>query len=119
MKRSLLRAKIHRVTVTATEVHYEGSCAIDEALLAAADIREFEQVEIYDVTNGARFTTYAVKAPRDSGIVAVMGAAARLVMVGDLLIVAAYAQLDDSELEEHRPRIVHVDAQNRITDATL
>jgi aspartate 1-decarboxylase len=116
MKRTMLRAKLHRVTVTATDVHYEGSCAIDEALLEAADIREFEQIDLYDVDNGARFTTYAVKAPRGSGTIAVMGAAARLVSVGDLVIIASYAQLEESELAAHRPRLVYVDAKNHISD---
>jgi aspartate 1-decarboxylase len=97
-------------------VHYEGSCAIDEALLEAADIREFEQIDLYDVDNGARFTTYAVKAPRGSGTIAVMGAAARLVATGDLVIIACYAQLEESELDAHRPRLVYVDARNRISD---
>jgi len=116
MKRTMLRAKIHRARVTATELHYEGSCAIDEALLEAADIREFEQIDVYDVDNGQRFTTYAVRAPRDSGTIAVMGAAARLVGLGDLVIIAAYAQLEESEIEGHRPRLVYVDARNSITE---
>ncbi len=116
MKRTMLRAKLHRVTVTAIDVNYEGSCAIDEALLEASDIREFEQIDVYDVANGQRFTTYAVKAPRGSGTIAVMGAAARLVSVGDLLILAAYAQLEESEVAAHRPRLVYVDTRNRITD---
>jgi aspartate 1-decarboxylase len=115
MKRSMLRAKLHRVTVTATDVHYEGSCAIDEALLEAGDIREFERIDVYDVANGERFTTYAVKAPRGSGTVAVMGAAARLVSAGDLLIIAAYAEFDEREVAEHRPRLVYVDAANVVT----
>ncbi len=115
MKRTMLRAKLHRVTVTAVDVHYEGSCAIDEALLEAADIREFEQIDVYDVANGERFTTYAVKAPRGSGTIAVMGAAARLVSVGDLLILACYAAFEESELAGHRPRLVYVDAKNRVT----
>jgi aspartate 1-decarboxylase len=114
MKRSLLRAKLHRVTVTATDVHYEGSCAIDQDLLEAADIREFERVDVYDVANGERFTTYAVTAPRGSGTIAVMGAAARLVSVGDLLIIAAYATFEEHELSAHRPRLVYVDQANAI-----
>ena len=114
MRRILLKSKLHRVTVTQTELHYEGSCAIDEGLLEAADLREFEQVDIYNVNNGQRFTTYVVCAPRGSGTVCVMGAAARLASPGDALIVAAYAPLEDGELAGFRPRIVLVDAHNRI-----
>jgi aspartate 1-decarboxylase len=114
MKRVLLKSKLHRVTVTQTELHYEGSCAIDEGLLEAADLREYEQVDIYNVNNGQRFTTYVVRAPRGSGTVSVMGAAARLASPGDALIVAAYAPLDDADLAAFKPHIVLVDAQNRI-----
>lgn len=117
MKRVLLKSKLHRVTVTQTELHYEGSCAIDDALLEAADLREYEQVEIYNVNNGERFTTYVVRAPRGSGSVRVMGAAARLASPGDRLIVVAYAPFDETELPGFRPRIVLVDERNRIAEA--
>ena len=117
MRRTLLRSKLHRVTVTRTELNYEGSCAIDEVLLEAAGLQEYEQVDLYDVDNGQRFTTYVVRAPRGSGTVCVMGAAARLASVGDRLIVAAYASYDEAELARHAPVIVRVDARNRIVAA--
>jgi aspartate 1-decarboxylase len=114
MMRTLLKSKLHRVTVTRTELHYEGSCAVDEALLEAADLLEYEHVDIYNVTTGQRFSTYVVKAPRGSGTICVMGAAARLAGVGDRLIVAAYAAFDEAEVRNARPRVVLVDEQNRL-----
>ena len=116
MKRTLLKSKLHRVTVTQTELHYEGSCAVDEALLEAADLLEYERVDIYNVNTGQRFSTYAVKAPRGSGTIRVMGAAARLASVGDRLIVAAYASFDEAEVHGHRPRVVQVDEKNHILE---
>lgn len=112
--RTLLKAKIHRVTVTQAELHYEGSCAIDEELLIAADIGEYEQIDIYNVANGARFTTYVIQGERGSGIISVNGAAARKAAPGDLLIIASYGVLSDAELKHFQPRLVYVDAQNRI-----
>ena len=91
--RTVLKGKLHRVTTTHSELHYEGSCAIDEDLLNAADIREYEQIDIYNVTNGERFTTYAIRGERGSGIVSVNGAAARKAAPGDLLIVVSYGVL--------------------------
>jgi aspartate 1-decarboxylase len=114
MQRTMLKSKIHRVTCTHCEVHYEGSCAIDTNLLDAADIREYQQIDIYNVNNGARFTTYAIAAERGSGIVSVNGAAARLAAPGDLLIIASYAAYDDVELAKYKPDLVYVDAKNRI-----
>jgi len=116
MMRVLLKSKLHRVTVTRTELHYEGSCAVDEALLEAADLREYERVDIYNVNTGQRFSTYVVKAPRGSGTVCVMGAAARLASVGDRLIVAAYASFDEAEMAAFKPRVVLVDEKNRIVE---
>ncbi len=116
MQRTLLKSKLHRVTVTRTELHYEGSCAVDEALLEAADLREYERVDIYNVNTGDRFSTYVVRAPRGSGTVCVMGAAARLAGIGDRLIVAAYAAFEESEIPTHRPRVVLVDEANRIVE---
>lgn len=116
MKRTLLKSKLHRVTVTQTELHYEGSCAVDEALLEAADLIEYERVDIYNVNTGQRFSTYAVKAPRGSGTICVMGAAARLASVGDRLIVAAYATFDEAEVAGFKPRVVRVDEKNHILD---
>ena len=114
MMRNLLKSKLHRVTVTQTELHYEGSCAVDEALLEAADLNEYERVEIYNVNTGQRFATYVVRAPHGSGTVCVMGAAARLASPGDQLIVAAYAALPEAELAAFKPRIVLVDSGNRV-----
>jgi len=110
----MLKSKIHRATTTHSELHYEGSCAIDEDLLDAADIREYQQIDIYNVTNGERFTTYAIRAQRGSGIISVNGAAARKAAVGDLLIIASYAVYDEAELANYKPRLVYVDGRNRI-----
>ncbi|MBM3573961.1 MAG: aspartate 1-decarboxylase [Alphaproteobacteria bacterium] len=94
MQRTMLKSKIHRATVTHSELNYEGSCAIDEDLLDAADIREYEQIDIYSVTNGERFTTYVIRAERGSGVVSVNGAAARRAAPGDILIIASYSIYD-------------------------
>ena len=115
MQLSLLKTKIHRATVTHAELNYEGSIAIDGLLLDATGIREFEQVHIWDVTNGARFTTYALRAEAGSGIISLNGGAARHVQVGDLVIIAAFAQLDANEAATFKPDLVYVDAGNRIT----
>ncbi|MDE1943333.1 MAG: aspartate 1-decarboxylase [Betaproteobacteria bacterium] len=114
MLRTMLQAKLHRVTVTQSELGYEGSCAIDEDLLDAAGILEYQQIDIYNVNNGDRFTTYAIRGQRGSGMISVNGAAARKAQVGDILIIAAYATLDEAELESFQPRLIYVDAQNRI-----
>jgi len=113
MQRTLLQAKLHRVTVTQADLHYEGSCGIDEILLEASGIREFQQIEIYNVNNGERFSTYAIRAPRGSGDISLNGAAARKAMVGDLLIIAAYAGYSEAELAGYRPVVVLVDERNR------
>lgn len=114
MQRMMLKSKLHRVTVTASELHYEGSCAIDEDLLDLADIQEYQQIDIYNVSNGERFTTYAIRAHRGSGIISVNGAAARKAAPGDLLIIAAYAMYSEVELERFRPELVYVDGRNRV-----
>lgn len=116
MQRTMLKAKLHRVTATHSELNYEGSCAIDETLLDAADIREYEQIDIYNVANGERFTTYAIRAQRGSGIISINGAAARKASPGDLLIIASYASYSEFELQKYHPKLVYVDAQNRIVD---
>lgn len=113
MQRNLLKSKIHRATVTASELHYEGSCAIDLDLLEAADIREFERVEIWNVSNGARLNTYAIVAERGSGTISLNGSAARHAQVGDLVIIATFADYADEESASHKPRLVFVDAANR------
>ncbi len=114
MQRTMLKSKLHRVRVTHSELDYEGSCAIDEELLEAADIREYQQIEIYNVNNGERFTTYAIRAQRNSGIISVNGAAARKAAPGDILIIATYAIYNELELEKYKPELVYVDAMNRI-----
>ena len=116
MQRTMLKSKLHRVHVTHSELQYEGSCAIDETLLDAADIREYQQIEIYNITNGERFTTYAIRAQRNSGIISVNGAAAHKASPGDLLIIATYATYTEIELEKFKPQLVYVDADNRIVD---
>lgn len=115
MQRTMLKSKLHRVTVTQAELHYEGSCAIDEDLLDAADIREYQQIEIWNVDNGERFTTYAIKAERGSGTISVNGAAARKASPGDLLIIATFATYNEIELAKYAPDLIYVDAKNRIT----
>ncbi len=116
MQRTMLQAKLHRVHVTHSELHYEGSCAIDDDLLDAADIREYQQIDIYNVTNGERFTTYAIRAQRGSRVISVNGAAAHKANPGDLLIIAAYASYSELELQRFHPKLVYVDEQNRIKD---
>ena len=115
MQRTLLRAKLHRVHVTHSELDYEGSVAIDGRLLDAADIREYERIEVYNRNNGERFNTYAIRAQDGSGIISVNGAAAHKADPGDILIICAYATLDEKELATFKPRLVYVDDQNRIT----
>lgn len=114
MQRTLLKSKLHRVHVTASELGYEGSCAIDEALLEAADIREYEQIQIYNVNNGERFSTYAIRGTRGSGMISVNGAAARKAAVGDIMIIATYATYNEVELNAYQPKLVYVDEKNRI-----
>jgi len=115
MQRIMLKSKLHRVTVTQAELHYEGSCAIDDDLLDAADIKEYQQIEIYNVNNGERFSTYAIRAERGTGTISVNGAAARLAAPGDLLIIASYVSMNEIELAKFEPDLVYVDAKNRIT----
>jgi L-aspartate-alpha-decarboxylase len=114
MKRMLLKSKIHRATVTDASLHYEGSITIDPVLMEATDIVEWEQVDIYDINNGNRLTTYAISGERDSGVICLNGAAARLVHIGDLVIICSYSAYTEEERRRHEPRIVLVDASNRI-----
>ncbi|HSH73998.1 MAG TPA: aspartate 1-decarboxylase [Methylophilaceae bacterium] len=116
MQRTMLKSKLHRVRVTHSELDYEGSCAIDETLLEAADIREYQQIDIYNVTNGERFSTYAIRAQRNSGTISVNGAAARKASPGDLLIIASYAVYNEIELEKFKPELVYVNNSNQIVD---
>lgn len=113
MFRTLLQAKLHRVRVTQADLHYEGSCGIDEALLDAAGLVENQYIEIYNVSNGERFSTYIIKAPRGSGEISLNGAAARKAMVGDPLIICAYSQYSAEEAERHVPAVVIADEANR------
>jgi aspartate 1-decarboxylase len=114
MMRDMLRAKIHRISVTEANVDYEGSITIDSTLMAACDMLPYERVEVYDVDNGNRFATYLIPGEPGSGVCCVNGAAARLVQVGDRLIVCAYCSLDEDEVQVHRPSIVLVDDENVI-----
>jgi len=117
MQLNMLKAKIHRATVTQAELDYEGSCAVDEQLLKAAGIREFEQLHIYNITSGERFVTYAIRASAGSGTISVNGAAAHRAKPGDLVILCAYSQLTEAEAEKHQPSLIYVDDQNRISHA--
>jgi aspartate 1-decarboxylase len=110
----MLKAKLHRATVTRSELGYEGSCAIDGAVLDLSGIREYEQIQIYNINNGARFTTYAIRAEEGSGVFSVNGAAARLACPGDLLIVCAYAQYDHKELADYKPTLIYFNEKNEV-----
>ena len=120
MQRTMLKSKIHRATVTGSDLHYVGSITIDPDLLEAADILEHEQVHVVDVDNGARFETYTIAGERGTGTMQVNGAAARLVHRGDTVIVISYAQYDAAELARYEPRVVHVEAAtNAILDVDV
>ena len=116
MFKTFLHAKIHRATVTHCELHYEGSCGIDQDLLDASGIRPNEQVHIWNVSNGERFVTYAISSPRGSGVISLNGSAARRASVGDLVIIAAFASVPDDKVDEHVPTLVFVDGANRIAE---
>ena len=113
---TLLKAKLHRARVTHCELHYEGSCGIDSDLLDMAGIRENESIDIYNVNNGKRFRTYAIRAEAGSKIIALNGAAARMADLGDIVIIAAYAQMDEQEADTHKPRLVYLDEGNVVKD---
>ncbi len=115
MRQIMLKAKLHRVTVTHSELEYEGSCAIDGKLLDVSGIMEYEQIEIYNITNGKRFTTYAIRAEENSGLISVNGAAAHKADPGDIVIICAYAAYEQQELLSYKPKLVYVNAQNGIT----
>lgn len=116
MQITLLKSKIHRVTTTHSELDYEGSCAIDGHLLDTAGIREYEQIQIYNIRNGERFTTYAIRAEEHTGIISVNGAAAHKAQPGDLLIIATYCILDEKQADSYKPVLVYVNSKNDITD---
>ena len=114
MKRTLLKSKIHRATVTDADLDYEGSISIDPLLARSADLAPFERVEIYNITNGERFATYFIEGREGSGEITLNGAAAHKVTPGDLVIICSYAEYSEDEIEGHRPRLVYVDSQNSI-----
>lgn len=114
MQRTFLNAKLHQARVTHSELEYEGSCAIDGALLEAAGIGEYEQIQIYNLANGERFTTYAIRAQEHSGIISVNGAAAHKASPGDRVIICTYTVLERQEVSQHKPTLVYLDADNRI-----
>lgn len=115
MQRIMCKSKIHRATVTDANLNYVGSITIDEDLMDAADLLPYEQVQIVNNNNGARFETYIIKGKRGTGTICLNGAAARLVQPGDIVIIISYAQLDSSELADYKPKIVLVDEKNQIT----
>jgi aspartate 1-decarboxylase len=116
MRRTMLKSKVHRATITGSDLHYVGSITLDPDLLEAADILEHEQVHVLDIDNGNRFETYTLAGERGSGEVVINGAAARLVHEGDKVIVVSYAEYEAGELERYEPKVVHVDGHNRIVD---
>ena len=111
---NMLKAKLHMGSVTQAELWYDGSCAIDSDLLALSGMKEFEQIDIYNVDNGERFTTYIIKAEAGSGTISMNGAAARRVQVGDRIIIATYGQLNEAELEKHQPKLVYLNEDNSV-----
>jgi len=114
MRITMLKGKLHQARVTMAQLNYEGSCAIDQDLLDAAGILEYEKIEIYNVENGERFSTYAIAGERGSKIISVNGAAARKASVGDRVIICAYVELEDEELQTHKPKLVYLDVGNNI-----
>ncbi len=116
MFRTMLKSKIHRATVTQADLHYVGSVTVDRDLMEASDLLEGEQVAIVDVTNGARLETYVIPGERGSGVIGINGAAAHLVKPGDLVILIAYGQMDEVEARAYQPRVVFVDAENRVVE---
>lgn len=116
MRREMLRAKIHRATVTQTDLEYVGSMTLDRDLMEATDLRPFEKVDVYNCTNGSRLSTYVIEGAPGSGVVCLNGAAAHHASVGDKVIVCAYASVKEKKLRKHRPKVVIVDDQNRITE---
>jgi len=113
MQRTMLQAKLHRVKVTEADLHYEGSCGIDRALLDASGLLPGQYIELYNIDNGERFSTYVIEAARDSGTISLNGAAARKAAVGDRLIICAYSQYEDSEMAAYKALVILVDEDNR------
>ena len=119
MFRRLMKSKIHRATITSADLHYEGSLTVDEDLLDAADLIEFEEIQVVNVNNGNRLSTYVIPGPRGSGVIQLNGAAARLGLPGDLVILISYADYTDQEAAHHAPRVVFVDDRNQIVRPQL
>jgi aspartate 1-decarboxylase len=117
MRRRMMKSKVHRATVTDANLHYVGSITVDRDLMDLADLREYEQVAVVDVDNGARLETYVIEGARGSGDICLNGAAARLVSPGDRVIIISYGDFEDSELDGFEPQVVHVDRSNRPVDA--
>ncbi|BFM10196.1 aspartate 1-decarboxylase [Simiduia litorea] len=118
MLTTLLKGKLHMASVTMAELWYDGSCAIDQNLVELAGLKEFEQIDIYNVSNGERFTTYVILAERGSGTISMNGAAARRVQKGDRVIIAAYGQFAEAEAAEHKPKLVYLNADNSVERST-
>ncbi|MGH1470657.1 MAG: aspartate 1-decarboxylase [Cellvibrionaceae bacterium] len=118
MNTTLLKGKLHMASVTQAELWYDGSCAIDSDLVELAGLREFEQIDIFNVTNGERLTTYVILAEAGSGIISMNGAAARRAQVGDKIIIAAYGQFNEAEAEEHKPKLVYLNDDNTVERST-
>ena len=116
MRRIMLKAKIHKATVTETNLNYEGSLTLDESLMKAADMIPYEQVHVYNISNGARFLIYLIKGAKNSGVVAVNGAAAHKANIGDKLIIASYVSLEEGEIDFFMPKILIVDENNRLKE---
>jgi len=119
MRRTMMKSKIHRATVTDSNLDYEGSITIDSQLLDKANIIPYEQVDIYNVTSGERFSTYAIRGDKDSGVICINGAAAHKAKKGDIIIIATYASFEEHELESFKPKKVYVDGANRIKTQLL
>jgi len=116
VQRIMLKSKIHRATVTHCELHYEGSCAIDENLLELANISDNERIDVWNINNGERFSTYAIRAERGSGIISLNGSAARRAQIGDLVIIATFAHVDETDVQAgFKPLLVFVDGENRVS----
>mgnify|MGYP001357117883 FL=1 len=119
MRRNMMKSKIHRATVTDSNLDYEGSITIDSQLMDKANIIPYEQVDIYNVTSGERFTTYAIRGDKDSGVICINGAAAHKARKGDIIIIATYASFEEQELETFKPKKVYVDGANKIKTQLL
>lgn len=118
MRRTLLKSKIHRATVTDADLHYKGSISIDPLLARAADLVPYERVEVYNISNGERLATYYIEGSKGSGEITLNGAAAHKASAGDLVIICSYAEYDEAEIRAHQPKLIYVDSENRILQST-